>query len=106
LRHDLAAYRIFDAHERSQGVSAPIVELTFPAGNEVAYVVDRIHSHLDVAMKLTPENLDYEDCRPGPPKTKIQLSDRLAQILKKDAEKAASKKALDAKRTSMESSGK
>ena len=37
-------------------------------------------------MKLTDENLDYEDCRPGKPQTKIAVSDRLRKLLGERAE--------------------
>lgn len=32
-------------------------------------------------MELTPENLDDMDCRPGPSKTRIKLSERLEKLL-------------------------
>jgi hypothetical protein len=40
-------------------------------------------------MKLSPENLDYMDCRPVKPRTKIRLSERLRKLLGEEDEAAA-----------------
>ncbi len=39
-------------------------------------------------MKLTPDNLDEMDCRPGLPKTRIKLPERLEKLLAQAAERS------------------